>query len=129
METSNAMCFVCGVDNPIGLHLEFTDEDWVSTAEFVTRPEFQGYHGILHGGIMSTLLDEIMARPLNAKGISAVTAKLEVRFRQAVPIGTKITVRGELVSQRGRMYEMKATLTREDGETAAEATATFMAMK
>jgi uncharacterized protein (TIGR00369 family) len=129
METSNAMCFVCGVDNPIGLHLQFTDEEWASSAEFITRPEFQGYQGILHGGIMSTLLDEIMARPLNAKGISAVTAKLEVRFRQAVPIGTKITVRGELVSQRGRLYEMKAALTREDGESAAEATATFMAMK
>jgi acyl-CoA thioesterase FadM len=78
---------------------------------------------------MSTLLDEIMARPLNVKGISAVTAKLEVRFRHAALIGEKLIVRGEMVNNRGRLYEMKAQLSRENGEVIAEANGTFMKVK
>lgn len=125
----NDMCFVCGVNNPIGLHLQFQDEGWTSAAEFIPQPEYQGYPGIMHGGLLTTLMDEIMARPLNVNGINAFTAKMEVRFRSAAHIGEKLCVRGELVNHRGRMYEMKAAVTRENGETVAEAAGTFMAMK
>lgn len=125
----NDMCFVCGEKNTIGLHLKFRDEEWTSAAEFTPGPEYQGYPGILHGGLLSTVLDEIMARPLNVKGLNAFTAKLEVRFRSAARTGEKLYVRGEKVSERGRLYEMKATITRENGETLAEATGTFMAKK
>lgn len=125
----NDMCFVCGENNPIGFHLKFQDEEWASTTEFIPEPAYQGYPGILHGGLLTTMLDEIMARPLNAKGINAFTAKLDVRFRNAANIGEKLLARGELLSHRGRMYEMKAVVTRENGETVAEATGTFMAMK
>lgn len=123
------MCFVCGEHNPIGLHLKFRDEEWLSTAEFTPGPEYQGYPGILHGGLLSTVLDEIMARPLNVKGLSAFTAKLDVRFRNAAHIGEKLYIRGEKINQRGRLYEMKAQITRANGETVAEATGTFMAAK
>lgn len=125
----NDMCFVCGENNPIGFHLKFQDAEWVSTTEFTPESAYQGYPGILHGGLLTTMLDEIMARPLNAKGINAFTAKLEVRFRSAANIGEKLHARGELVGRRGRMYEMKAVVTRENGETVAEAAGTFMAMK
>jgi acyl-CoA thioesterase FadM len=79
--------------------------------------------------LISTLLDEVMARPLVMQGIKAVTAKMEVRFRNAAPIGVKLIVRAELTGRRGRVYEMKAVLTTEDGDPIAEATATFMAVK
>jgi len=125
----NDMCFVCGEKNARGLHLKFRDEEWASAAEFTPGPEYQGYPGILHGGLLSTVLDEIMARPLNVKGLNAFTAKLEVRFRSAARIGEKLSVRGEKVGERGRLYEMKALITRENGETVAEATGTFMAKK
>jgi uncharacterized protein (TIGR00369 family) len=123
------MCFVCGKHNPIGFHLQFQDEEGVSTAEFIPKPEYQGYPGVLHGGLLTTLLDELMARPLNVKGINAVTAKMEVRFRSAANIGEKLCARGELINHRGRLYEMKAVVIRENGETVAEATSTFMAVK
>lgn len=125
----NDQCFVCGKDNPIGLHLEFRNEDWISTTEFIPKSEHQGYPGILHGGLLTSMLDEIMARPLNAKGINAFTAKLEVRFRGVASIGEKLFARGELVKQRGRMYEMKAIVTLENGKTIAEATGAFMEVK
>lgn len=91
----------------------------------IALPE-EGVHLRQHG-ISAPIL--IMARPLNAKGINAFTAKLDVRFRNAANIGEKLLARGELLSHRGRMYEMKAVVTRENGETVAEATGTFMAMK
>jgi acyl-coenzyme A thioesterase PaaI-like protein len=129
MDIQNPMCFACGSDNPIGLHLQFQDDAWAAQTEFMPTPEYQGYAGILHGGLISTLLDEVMARPLVMQGIRAVTAKMEVRFRKAAPIGTKLVARAELTGQRGRIYEMKAVLSTGDGDPIAEATATFMAVK
>lgn len=129
MDIQNAMCFACGSDNPIGLHLQFQDEAWAARTEFIPRPEYQGYAGILHGGLISTLLDETMARPLVMQGIRAVTAKMEIRFRNAAPIGVKLIAQAKLTGQRGRVYEMESVLITGDGDTVAEATATFMAVK
>ena len=57
-QPNSRMCFVCGIDNPIGLHLHFyTDDEGRCIARFQPRPEHQGYPGQLHGGIISTLLD------------------------------------------------------------------------
>jgi acyl-coenzyme A thioesterase PaaI-like protein len=57
-QPNSRMCFVCGVDNPIGLHLAFyTDGEGQCIARFQPKPEHQGYPGHLHGGIISTLLD------------------------------------------------------------------------
>jgi acyl-coenzyme A thioesterase PaaI-like protein len=57
-QPSSRICFVCGIDNPIGLHLAFyTDDQGRCIARFRPRPEHQGYPGHLHGGITSTLLD------------------------------------------------------------------------
>jgi acyl-coenzyme A thioesterase PaaI-like protein len=58
-QPNSRMCFVCGIHNPIGLHLSFyTDEKGRCIARFQPKPEHQGYPGQLHGGIISTLLDE-----------------------------------------------------------------------
>ena len=62
-QPTSCMCFVCGRDNPIGLHLHFQDNgvDEV-TAEFTILPEFQGYPGIAHGGVIMSILDEVGGR-------------------------------------------------------------------
>jgi acyl-coenzyme A thioesterase PaaI-like protein len=58
-QPNSRMCFVCGVDNPIGLHLKFyTDDDGRCIARFLPKPEHQGYPGQLHGGLISTILEE-----------------------------------------------------------------------
>ena len=120
MTDPNSWCFVCGQDNPIGLHLTFHEENDSYVSTFTPGPEHQSYNGVLHGGIISTLLDEIMARYIYAKGRLAVTAKLEVRFRASTPIGQPLTIRGRIVNKKGAMYEMAGTISLADGTVTAE---------
>ena len=121
-------CFGCGRLNPHGLRLRFApppNGDGVE-AEFTPRPEDEGYGGMVHGGIVTTLLDEAMAWAISARGIWAVTAKIEVRFRRPVAIGAPLRALGWLATDRGRLLEAVAELRAEaDGELLAEATATF----
>jgi acyl-coenzyme A thioesterase PaaI-like protein len=65
-QPNSRMCFVCGVDNPIGLHLSFyTDDEGRTVARFRPKPEHQGYPGHLHGGLISTLLDVLTQIPIH----------------------------------------------------------------
>lgn len=121
-EERDRWCFACGADNPIGLKLRFEElpEEGVYRSRFTPGPQHQGYEGVLHGGLVSTLLDEIMARYLYAQGKQAVTAKLEVRFRAPTPIGQELTVEGRVIGQRGKMVELAAQLRLPDGTVTAE---------
>ncbi|TWH45172.1 PaaI family thioesterase [Sporomusa sp. KB1] len=120
MSDMNDWCFACGPRNPIGLKLTFWEENDVYLTDFTAGPEHQGYNGIMHGGLISTLLDEIMARYLYAQGLTAVTAKLEVRFRQPTPIREKLTISGWITSKRGKMVELAGKITLQDGTVTAE---------
>ena len=119
-ETNNRWCFACGPQNPIGLQLTFREEGNTYVSTFIPGPEHQGYDGIMHGGLVSTLLDEIMARYLYAKGLAAVTAKLEVRYRQPTPIGQELHISGWITGQRGKMYELACKIALPDGTVTAE---------
>lgn len=125
-EGENQWCFACGRLNPIGLKLQFREENNTYLTSFTPGPEHQSYDGIVHGGIVSTLLDEITAGYIFAKGMNAVTARLEVRFRQPTPIGVNLTVEGKVAAQRGKLYEMTGTVKLPDGTVTAEAKATIM---
>ena len=120
------MCFACGQCNPIGLKLEFHFEgdDYVTTLE--VRPEYQGWAGIVHGGLLATALDETMARLLWEKKINAITGRLEVRYHHPVPIGETLTVRGRITRQRAPLVETTAEATNSDGTVVAEAKAVSM---
>jgi uncharacterized protein (TIGR00369 family) len=115
------MCFVCGIENPIGLHLHFyTDDQGRCTAVFRPRPDHQSYPGQLHGGIISTLLDETMGRVLTPRNVWAVTGRIEISFRRPVPIDQELRVVGELVRERGNAYEARGELRLSDGTVLAE---------
>ena len=122
-------CFACGKDNPKGLHLQFewAEEGSRYQTTFVAGPEHQSYNGLIHGGIVSTLLDEVMGGYVYEKtGHPAFTARLEVRFRQPTPIGVPITVGAVVEKQRGRLYEMRSEVRLPDGTVTAEAQARVM---
>jgi acyl-coenzyme A thioesterase PaaI-like protein len=118
-------CFVCGQDNPSGLHIRFFTDGEVAYGEYVPPDGYQGYEGNLHGGILSTLLDEIMAKALAAQGITVVTGKLELRFRQAAPTGEKLLIKGWVKSQKAGSYKAAGEITGEEGQVLVEAEGLF----
>lgn len=129
VEEENSWCFACGSKNPIGLKLEFREENDTYITTFIAGPEHQGYDGIMHGGLVSTLLDEVMARYIYAKGLNGVTARLEVRFRNPTPLGQLLTATSRIVGQRGNLYEVTGTLALADGTVTAEGKATVAVVK
>lgn len=119
----NEWCFACGRHNPCGLKLQFEEQDDTYITHFTGEATHQGYDGIMHGGIVSTLLDEIMARYIYAKGVTAVTARLEIKYLKPTPIGVPLLVKGRIIKNRGRIYETAGTIELPDGTVTAEGTA------
>jgi uncharacterized protein (TIGR00369 family) len=96
-------CFGCGQANPTGLHLEFFLAEDGAVVCLPTIPDtFEGPTGYLHGGIIATLLDEIMSKAIRSKGIVAMTGKLEVEYLRPVPSGAPIRMEGRVSRQDGR---------------------------
>jgi hypothetical protein len=85
-------CFVCGPSNPIGLKLKFRIDGDVCRAEFTPAEQHMGYQGLTHGGIIFSLLDDVMANWLWLQGERCFTARADIRYREALPIGTPVRV-------------------------------------
>jgi uncharacterized protein (TIGR00369 family) len=121
-------CFVCGEKNLGGLRLNFEIDKEKQTLKttFVAGPIFQGYDGVVHGGIISTLLDEAMAKLSYELGYNTVTASLEIRFKKAAPILEPLLVYGEITEVNQRLVKAKARVSKEDGTILAVATSTLL---
>jgi len=119
-------CFACGQHNPIGLRLRFAAEAQGIRAEFTPGPEYQGYEGVVHGGIVAAALDDAMANLVHLQGREALTARLEVRYRREAPIGQRLVVTATVVRDRGRVFSAEAHLTLPDGTRLADARGTFV---
>lgn len=114
-------CFACGLDNPSGLGIRFYTDGKAAYGEYVPTTNYQGYAGVLHGGILTTLLDEAMVKALAVEGIIAVTGKIEVRFRRPAPTGERLLVRGWVKSQRAGGFLAEGEIIDSDGMLLAEA--------
>jgi uncharacterized protein (TIGR00369 family) len=121
-------CFVCGKNNPGGLQLSFEIDKERQTLKttFVASPTFQGWDGIVHGGIISTLLDEAMAKLVYELGYQSVTASLEIKFKKPAPILEPLLVYGEITEVNRRLVRAKARVTKEDKTILAEGKSTFI---
>jgi len=121
-------CFVCGAKNPNGLKLSFEidKEEQTLKTTFVASPTFQGWDGIVHGGIISTLLDEAMAKLVYELGFQAVTASLEIRFKKPAPILEPLRIDGTISEVSKRLIRAKAHVAREDGTILATGISTFL---
>jgi uncharacterized protein (TIGR00369 family) len=122
----NDMCFACGKNNPIGLKLAFRFEGEEYVTEFEVRPEYQGWTGLVHGGLLATVLDEIMARMLWEKNLNAITGRLSVRYHKPVSVGDRLQVRGRITKHRSPLIETSAEAVNGEGAVVAEATAVSM---
>ena len=123
-------CFGCGRDNPIGLKLDMKLDGDRCVAYFTPKAEHESYGDRMHGGLTSTLLDEVMGDYVFRKaGKPAYTARLEIRFRSAIRIGETVKVEGWPEVHRGCLFIMKGKITHADGTPAAEAKAEMMLAK
>lgn len=123
---ADTFCFACGKDNPYGLHMEFCDEGEDFVSRWTPQPHHQGWSEILHGGLVSTLLDEVMTWRLVSRGLQVVTAEMTVRLKAPTPLGQELTIRARVTSQRRKLYEVEGEITLPDGTVTATATGKFM---
>ena len=119
-------CVLCGPQNPWSLGLQFlpSEDDWVQTT-FRGHERLQGYEGILHGGVIASLLDAAMTHCLFHHGVHAVTAALDIRYMEAVPLEVPLVVKARPVSMRPTLYRLQAQVEWE-GRVLASAEARFM---
>lgn len=96
---------------------------------FTPGPEHQGYPDRMHGGIAYTLLDETVGRAGFICGYWTFTARFEVRYRKAIPLGQEITVVGEMIRDRGRAIEARGEILLADGSVAVEGSGLFFKLK
>jgi len=119
-------CFVCGQENPRGFRLSVRRWDKGAEFEFVAEGTFRGWNKYLHGGVISLLFDELLGWTSRFLGYKALTARLEVRYRKPVPIGTPLLFKGELEGQRKGLLFIKTMALLPDGTVAAEGKGTMM---
>jgi acyl-coenzyme A thioesterase PaaI-like protein len=125
-QPNSRMCFICGLENPVGLHLHiYETEPGVVETTYIAPEHFQGYPGVLHGGIVGAIIDEISGRalmggdPMNPRFM--FTARLEVKYRKNVPIGRPLKIIGKAVNSKSRSAEAWAGIYEaETGELLAE---------
>jgi uncharacterized protein (TIGR00369 family) len=110
----NQSCYVCGKKNPIGLAVEFETDRNARTikATFVPADAHQGYEGIIHGGILSSLLDEAMAKLAFTAGLPALTAEITVKFKASAAPGQELLVTGRLTHETRRLILAEAKIER-----------------
>jgi uncharacterized protein (TIGR00369 family) len=113
-------CFVCGRENPRGLNIQFYQDGEEVFGRFTPDENLVGYPPFIHGGIISTLLDEVIIWAVFA-GTSTfgVTAELNVRFIKPMKAGETVTVRGYLLEKKGRMKRAQGEILNTRGEVLA----------
>jgi uncharacterized protein (TIGR00369 family) len=124
-DTDYGLCFVCGPKNECGLRLQFERVGDSVTTFYTPSDHHQGFPGVLHGGVITALLDEVMSRVSVVEGRWTQTARIEVRFRRQVLVGQTVTAVANQLSERRGFVEAEGWVLLPDGSVAAEATGTF----
>ena len=119
-------CFGCGDSNPSGLGLDLRLEGETLVTEFTPKEEHQGWPDIVHGGIITALLYEVLENFPYYNGIVTMMRSMETRFREPAVTGKPMVARSWLIVRSGREIEVSASLTGEQGRLIAEGKATLV---
>jgi acyl-coenzyme A thioesterase PaaI-like protein len=114
-------CFVCGLENKDGLQLriERDGEKGVKT-EFLAAHRYRGWANYLHGGVIGLIFDELLGWSARYLGYDAMTARIEVRYRRPIPLGSRVMFQGAVENETNKILEIRTHAYLEDGSLAAE---------
>lgn len=125
------MCYICGRDNPAGLGMSFYDDGKSMVKSVVTPADhFQGYPGVLHGGVAAAMLDEVVGRSMMSGDHHhfMMTVNMTVQYRHPVPMGVELTAIGQVLKLKGRIGKAEGKIVLPDGTVACEAQLTLADM-
>lgn len=123
-DLSEGVCFGCGDNNPFGLKLKFNWDGQTARAEFTPGEHYQGWKGIIHGGILSCILDEAMTYAAHFQGLNCIPARMHVTFKRPAVVDELLVITSSIIKNARRIIETKASIFSRDGSLVAEATAT-----
>ena len=126
LQPNSRHCFACGIANPFGLHLRFYETGpGEVTSDYIVPDHFQGYPGVVHGGIVAAMLDEVTGRALMEGDPPRFmfTARLEIKYRKNVPVGQPLRLVGQADKLRDRAATSVGRIYGPGGELLAEAEA------
>lgn len=121
-DLNEGLCFGCGHNNPIGLKLHFTKDGDTCRAEFTPDKAHQGWPGVVHGGILTCLLDEAMSYAAYFEGVTCLTASMQIRLRQPVKVEEPLIITASVTKNRKKLVEARASVCLKDGTVVAEST-------
>ena len=114
--SDDSYCFACGSLNPIGLHMEVSYLEDKAVSSVCVKREFQGWHDIVHGGVVATILDEIMAHAVMHYVGKGVTTSLQITYRKPMPIGEEVRAVGYVVERKRRAAVARGEIYRAGNE-------------
>ncbi|MDH3923229.1 MAG: PaaI family thioesterase [Xanthomonadales bacterium] len=123
-QPNSEMCFVCGRSNPVGLYMQFYDDgENEVVSEYTVPAHYQGYPGIVHGGVVASMLDEIVGRVsmIGDHHHFMMSVRLQVLYRHPVPVETPLRVVGRILRLRGRLGKAEGQIFLPNGTIACEA--------
>ena len=124
---SERMCFACGKDNPIGLHIVYHTDGDTCTAEFTPNENHLSWEDTVHGGIIYSALDDVTGNIPYQQGLKAHTGRCEIRYRQPLREGETVLLRGWTEKRKSRLMIIRGEARRKsDNELIAECTASFL---
>ncbi len=120
----DGLCFGCGQENPIGLKLNFQWDGKIARAEFTPTKLYQGWPGVVHGGIIMCLLDEAMGNVSLFEGIGCVTAEIQVKLGRTASINEPLVITSSITKKTRKLIKTRATVSLKDGTLIAEGKST-----
>lgn len=123
-------CFICGPDNPRGLHCRFFRDGEFVRSDFKTECWMAGYAGVVHGGVIGAVLDEAIVWAAYEKtGLFGVTAEILIRFLIPLPVGVLAKVEGRMIENKGKIWVAEGRLLLVDGSVVAKATGKLIPLR
>jgi len=119
-------CFVCGDKNINGLKAKFYFDGKNAFTEIIADGKFEGYKGIYHGGVISSLMDEVMIKAILASGKFVVTAEITVKYKLPVRVGEKLKFIGTVLKEKGQLIVTEGSAIGENGKVYASATGKYI---